>query len=101
MRPNRRFSEHLYGVGLPSWSNGLIQALDHPLISTTVGRLVDGAQTYTNNPDEIIRMFGKSIDVFLDGGPLYGEPSSVIDLTGDEPVILRKGQGDLTWLGGD
>ena len=79
----------------------LIQALDHPLISTTVGRVIDGELNYSNDPDEILQMFRKSIDVMLDGGPLYGEPSSVIDLTGDEPVILRKGQGDLSWLGGD
>jgi tRNA threonylcarbamoyl adenosine modification protein (Sua5/YciO/YrdC/YwlC family) len=78
----------------------LVQALDHPIISTTVGRVVDGELSYTNDPDRVVRMFGKSIDVLLDGGPLYGEPSSVIDLTGDTPVILRKGQGDLSWLGG-
>ena len=34
----------------------------------------------------------------LDGGPLYGEPSSIIDLTGAEPVIVRRGSGDLSWL---
>ena len=27
-----------------------------------------------------------------------GEPSSIIDLTGDEPVLIRRGLGDLSWL---
>lgn len=79
----------------------LVEALGHPIISTTVGRARDNGMTYTNNPDDVVRMFGKSIDLFLDGGALYGEPSSVIDLTQDEPVILRKGEGDLSWLGGE
>jgi len=78
----------------------LIRELGHPLISTTVARFVDGEQSYTNDPDEIVRMFGSSIEALLDGGPLYGEPSSVIDLCGDEPVIVRAGSGDLSWLGG-
>jgi tRNA threonylcarbamoyl adenosine modification protein (Sua5/YciO/YrdC/YwlC family) len=77
----------------------LIQELGHPLISTTVARSVDGEAAYTNDPDEIVRMFTHSLDVLLDGGPLYDEPSSVIDLTGEAPVIVRRGSGDLSWLG--
>ena len=53
---------------------------------------------YTNDPDEIMRLFGRTVDLFLDVGMLYGEPSSVIDLTGEEPKVLRKGSGDLSWL---
>ncbi len=77
----------------------LLQELGHPIISTTVARSVDGEAAYSNDPDEIAAMFGHSIDLLLDGGPLEGEPSSVIDLTGEEPVLLRRGSGDLSWLG--
>ncbi|MEL6340813.1 MAG: L-threonylcarbamoyladenylate synthase [Myxococcota bacterium] len=89
------------GIRIPSSPTCqiLVSQLGHPLITTTVARReVDGEQTYTNNPDEITRMFGRSVEVFLDGGSLYGEPSSVIDLTGDEPEIIREGSGDLEWL---
>jgi tRNA threonylcarbamoyl adenosine modification protein (Sua5/YciO/YrdC/YwlC family) len=80
----------------------LLQELGHPIISTTVARSLDGGEAeYSNDPDEIIAMFGHSIDLLLDGGPLNGEPSSVIDLTGPEPVIVRKGSGDLSWLGAE
>ncbi len=94
-------NRHTVGIRIPASPvcAALIAAVGHPLISTTVGRRVDGEQTYTNDPDEIVRMFGKSIEVFLDGGQLYGLPSSVIDLTGEEPAIIRRGQGDLSWLG--
>jgi tRNA threonylcarbamoyl adenosine modification protein (Sua5/YciO/YrdC/YwlC family) len=91
---------HTVGIRIPKSPvcQALIAELGHPIISTTVGRQADGEQAYTNDPDEIMKMFGRSADLFLDGGPLYGEPSSVIDLTGPEPVILRKGSGDLSWL---
>jgi len=90
------------GIRIPSSpvANALIAGLGHPIITTTVGRVIDAQASHTNDPDEIARIFGKSLEVLLDGGPLYGEPSSVIDLIGDEPVILRKGSGDLSWLGG-
>jgi tRNA threonylcarbamoyl adenosine modification protein (Sua5/YciO/YrdC/YwlC family) len=77
----------------------LITELGHPLISTSVGRRVSDDTTYSNDPDEIAQMFGASLDVLLDGGPLYGEPSSIIDLTTPEPTIVRRGSGDLSWLG--
>lgn len=91
---------HTVGIRIPEGpvAQAMVRALGHPIISTTVGRTTDGDGAYTNDPDEAVRMFGRSIDVLLDGGPLYGEPSSVIDLTGDAPVIVRQGSGDLSWL---
>jgi len=88
------------GVRLPESPvcAGLIQELGHPIISTTVGRNVDGESQVLNDPDEIAKSFSRSVEALLDAGPLYGEPSSVIDLTGDEPVIVRAGSGDLSWL---
>lgn len=96
-------NQNTVGIRVPASPvcTALLQELGHPIISTTVARSVDGEAAYTNDPDEIAAMFGSSVDVLLDGGSLYGEPSSVIDLTGDEPVIVRRGSGDLSWLGGD
>jgi len=97
LQSNRR----TVGIRIPESPTcvALIRELGHPLISTTVSRQIDGESAYMNDPDEIVDAFGRSVDVLLDGGPLYGEPSSVIDLTGDEPVIVRHGSGDLSWLG--
>jgi len=88
------------GIRVPSSPvcAALLTELGHPLISTTVARAVDGEAAYTNDPDAIVSLFGRSIDVFLDGGPLFLEPSSVIDLCGPEPVVVRRGSGDLSWL---
>ena len=76
----------------------LIRELGHPIISTTVNRRIDGESDYLNDPDEIAEVFGRSVEVLLDAEPLYGEPSTVVDLTGDKPEILRYGSGDVSWL---
>lgn len=78
----------------------LVREVGHPLVSTTVARQVDGEATYSNDPDEIADMLRRSIDVMLDAGPLYEEPSTVVDLTQEEPLIVRRGSGDVSWLGG-
>jgi tRNA threonylcarbamoyl adenosine modification protein (Sua5/YciO/YrdC/YwlC family) len=90
------------GVRVPKnpFCVALIQELGHPILSTTVAKAEAGETAYTNDPDEVVRLFGHSIELLLDAGPLYEEPSSVIDLTGAEPVIVRRGAGDLSWLGG-
>ena len=78
----------------------LIRELGHPIITTTVAKQMGEDTSYTNDPDDIATLFGRSIDVLLDGGPLYEEPSTVVDLTTTQPTIVRRGAGDLSWLGG-
>ncbi|MCK5688113.1 threonylcarbamoyl-AMP synthase [Myxococcota bacterium] len=88
------------GIRIPECmvATELVRGLGHPIVTTTVAREIEGETAYSNDPDEISSLFGRSLDVLLDAEALYGEPSSVIDLTGDEPVIIRKGAGDLSWL---
>ncbi len=73
----------------------LIQALGHPIISTTAAT-PDGEQF--NEPWLIEAHFGNRLDMVIDGGPVPGEPSSVVSLIGDEPEILRKGIGEVASL---
>jgi len=88
------------GVRIPASPvcNALVRELGHPIITTTVGRTIDGEGAYTNDPNEVVRLFGHSIDVLLDAEDLHGEPSSIIDLTGEAPTVLRRGAGDLSWI---
>lgn len=79
----------------------LIKELGHPIISTTVARHSPEGTEYAREPEDVIRMFGRSVELLLDVGGLYGEPSTIIDLTGDAPVLVRKGSGDVSWLGLD
>ncbi|MBU0960388.1 MAG: threonylcarbamoyl-AMP synthase, partial [Proteobacteria bacterium] len=48
------------------------------------------------DPYDIDCLFGKRVDLIIDGGEVYSDPSSLIDLTGDVPVVLRVGRGDVT-----
>ncbi|MEE4313218.1 MAG: Sua5/YciO/YrdC/YwlC family protein [Desulfofustis sp.] len=45
---------------------------------------------------EIEELIGNRVDLIIDGGPVYPDPSSIIALTGDVPEILRVGKGDVT-----
>ena len=65
---------------------------------TVMGGVSEGEVSYSNDPDEIAKVFGRSIDVFLDAGALYEGPSTVVDLTGDSPVVIREGSGSTDWI---
>jgi tRNA threonylcarbamoyl adenosine modification protein (Sua5/YciO/YrdC/YwlC family) len=68
----------------------LVRELGHPILSTSVtteeGELL-------NDPDRISGHFIHAVDLIFDAGPLRADPSTVIDLTGDEPVVARWGAG--------
>ena len=75
--------------------HALIDALGNPVISTTAAT-PDGE--LFNEPWLIDDHFGKQLDLVIDGGPVIGEPSSVISLLDDTPSILREGIGDVSSL---
>jgi len=71
----------------------LVQALGNPII-TTSATMPDGTILY--DPSLIHDLFHHRIDVVIDGGPVTGQPSSVISLIDDLPEIIRKGLGDVS-----
>ncbi|MFH1810357.1 MAG: L-threonylcarbamoyladenylate synthase [Pseudomonadota bacterium] len=72
----------------------IARRLAKPIISTStrVGEL------RLFEPDEIEVHMGHGIDLLLDAGRLERPLSSVVDLTGPYPVVLREGAGDLSWI---
>lgn len=70
----------------------LVKELGRPIISTSAN--VSDEKTL-QSPDDILRSIGGGIDLFIDSGPLPSEPSSVVDLSGKVPVVLRVGKGDV------
>ena len=83
-------------VGIRVPDNPICQALlaefGSPIISTSAC-LPD--QAYLSDPDEIAETFAHTADLFLDAGPGGLEPSTIVDLTGEEPVLVRQGKGPL------
>ena len=50
---------------------------------------------YTTDPELIYEKWHKLVDMVIDGGFGGNEPSTIIDLSADEPVVLREGKGSL------
>ncbi len=71
---------------------GLLSEFGGPIISTSACL---AGQDFLNDPDQIESTFEKLADLFLDSGPGGLEPSTVIDFTQDEPVVVRQGKGKL------
>jgi tRNA A37 threonylcarbamoyladenosine synthetase subunit TsaC/SUA5/YrdC len=49
-----------------------------------------------NDPDEIRDSLQRQVELVIDGGSCGLEPTTVVDLTGDSPVVLRRGRGDVS-----
>jgi tRNA A37 threonylcarbamoyladenosine synthetase subunit TsaC/SUA5/YrdC len=49
---------------------------------------------YFTDPEQIYEVFEKLVDIVVDGGAGHTIPSTVIDCTGDTPMLLRKGAGE-------
>lgn len=85
-------------VGIRVPENAICRALlaefGAPIINTSLP-LSDDVSPPTE-AYEIDELIGNRVDLIIDGGPVYPDPSSVIDLTGDTPEILRAGKGDVT-----
>lgn len=72
----------------------LLETLGNPIINTSLPADEDDA--VASDPYDIDILYGKLVDLVIDGGQVFSDPSSLIDLTGDCPVVLREGKGDVT-----
>ena len=73
----------------------IVRELGHPILSTSVTSengeiLID--------PESIAARYNNLVDLIIDGGPMTSAPSTVLDLTGSEPEIVRLGAGDVSDL---
>jgi tRNA threonylcarbamoyl adenosine modification protein (Sua5/YciO/YrdC/YwlC family) len=72
----------------------IIEELGNPILNTSALRQ-DHAEPVLDAFDVDI-LFGKQVDLIIDGGEVYPDPSTVISLIADQPEILREGKGDVT-----
>ncbi|QOY93464.1 threonylcarbamoyl-AMP synthase [Massilia sp. UMI-21] len=75
----------------------LIEELGEPLIGTTLQ--LPGDEHMLSDPDEVLERLGKQIELVIDGGAGTLEPTTVIDLTGPAPELVRAGRGDPAAFG--
>ena len=65
----------------------IVRTLGRPIISTSAG---------FDDPISIEEAYRKSLELVVDGGALFPEPSSVISLIDDVPEVIREGKGDVS-----
>jgi len=75
----------------------LLAELGEPLIGTTLQ--LPGDDHMLSDPEEVNERLGKQIDLVIDGGAGTLEPTTIVDLTGPDPVLLRAGRGDPSVFG--
>lgn len=96
--PRRLMNEKRKTIGLRVPSNNialaLLDVLKDPLMSITL--ILPGDDFAQSDPEQIKQKLGKKLDLIIDGGFIAEQPTTVIDLTGDTPTLLRAGRGDTT-----
>jgi tRNA threonylcarbamoyl adenosine modification protein (Sua5/YciO/YrdC/YwlC family) len=71
----------------------IVEQLGYPIITTSI-RDEDEIIEYSTDPELIYEKFRNLVDLVIDGGYGKNVPSTIIDFTTDEPVIIREGLGD-------
>ena len=99
--PRRVSHPHRKTIGLRVPEHKALQALlelhGAPLLATTL--ILPGDDEPLNDPDEIIERLDRQVAGVIDAGACALEPTTVVDLSGDVPEVLRRGRGDPAELG--
>ena len=92
-------SRKTIGLRVPEHAiaQALLAELGQPLLGTTL--ILPGSDEPLHEPDEIRDALQKQVALVIDGGACSLQPTTVVDLTGDAPVVLREGRGDVSLFG--
>jgi tRNA threonylcarbamoyl adenosine modification protein (Sua5/YciO/YrdC/YwlC family) len=84
------------GIRVPDHNicSRIVKALGNPIVSTSI-KDEDDVIEYTTDPSLIHEKWEKLVDIVIDGGYGKNVASTVIDLTTDEPTVIREGLGSL------
>jgi tRNA threonylcarbamoyl adenosine modification protein (Sua5/YciO/YrdC/YwlC family) len=72
----------------------IVDILGNPLITSSI-KDDDTIREYTTDPEDIYRDLSKVVDLVIDSGAGGNIPSTIVDCTGDEPVVTRQGLGAI------
>jgi len=75
----------------------IVRQLGNPIVSTSI-RDEDDVIEYTTDPELIFEKWQHLVDIVIDGGYGGNLASTIIDLSGDEPIVVREGKGNLDIL---
>jgi len=93
--PRRLLNEKKKTVGLRIPDNkialALLAELSEPLMSSSL--ILPGREFSESDPEEMRDQLERQVDLILHGGILAGNPTTVVDLSDDNPVVVREGAG--------
>ncbi|GAB2933180.1 L-threonylcarbamoyladenylate synthase [Rheinheimera gaetbuli] len=96
--PKRLLNEKKKTIGLRIPENkialALLAELGEPLLSTSL--ILPGEEFAESDPEDMRARLEKQVDLIMHGGVIGEAPTTVIDYSDDEPVVLREGRGDPT-----
>src|SRR5258708_24508055 len=72
----------------------IVALLGNPLITSSV-KIGDDIKEYTTDPEEIYEDLKHHVDVVINGGPGGNVPSTIVDFSTGEPVVVREGKGNF------
>lgn len=78
-------------------AHAVLEELAQPLLGTTL--ILPNEEEPLTDPEEVRDRLAKLVDLVIDGGACSLQPTTVIDLTGSEPVLQRQGRGDASLFG--
>jgi tRNA threonylcarbamoyl adenosine modification protein (Sua5/YciO/YrdC/YwlC family) len=86
------------GIRIPDHNipRAIVKLLGNPLITSSI-KDDDKIKEYTTEPEEIFEDFKHKVDLVIDGGPGGNIPSTVVDLSKDEPELIRQGLGEFRY----
>lgn len=90
------YNRKTVGIRIPDHAitQRILQIFDKPLLNASV-KDDDTLVEYTADPEELYENFSHQADLVIDGGPGGNVPSTVVDLTGSSPLVLREGLGQF------
>jgi tRNA threonylcarbamoyl adenosine modification protein (Sua5/YciO/YrdC/YwlC family) len=94
-------SRRTIGLRVPAHAvtQALLELLGQPLLATTL--IIPGDEESMNEPHAIRDRLQKLVQAVVDAGACPRQPTTVIDLSGPVPVLVRRGRGDPNTLGLD
>ena len=94
MHPKRK----TIGIRVPTHPvcQALLDALGEPMLTSTL-QLPDQDMPM-DDPEDIVQLLDHQLDVLLDSGVVTRGLTTIIDLSGDEPVLVRQGMGDVSGI---
>jgi len=92
-------SRRTIGLRVPDHAvtQALLECFGGPLVATTL--ILPGETEPENDADAIRKRLERQIQAVVDSGPCPMLPTTVLDLSGDQPVLIRRGRGELATLG--